>query len=256
MKKQFSILQFNQGTGPNELKDWVAEERPLTIFLNGSELVTLLCSPDHLEELALGYLVSEGLIGTDYSYDLQADHEQGLVALEIPDSQLSPLKGWGKRTITTGCGRGTSFYELNDRRTLEPLTFFRTYHLDQILENMKVFLGQSGIFQKTGGVHRAGLCLRSGLVWREDVGRHNAVDKLMGYCALNKIKTDGAILFLSGRISSEIVIKAARQAIPLLVSRSAPTSLAIQLAEELGLTLVGFARGNRANVYSHASRIQ
>ena len=115
----------------------------------------------------------------------------------------------------------------------------------------------SKLFKSTGGAHAAALCDSDRLlVFKEDIGRHNAVDKAFGECLTNGIETEGKLLLTSGRISSEILLKSVKRGIAILASRSAPTSLAVQFAEKAGLTLVGFVRGKRMNVYSNAQRIK
>jgi FdhD protein len=133
---------------------------------------------------------------------------------------------------------------------VEPVRADQLLHLISLLEEKSV------IFRRTGGVHSAALADRNGFLARyEDVGRHNAVDKTLGYALLNRVNPVDKILVLSGRIASEILLKAARSRIPLVLSRSAPTYLAVELAEKLGITVVGFARGDKLNVYSHMQRV-
>jgi FdhD protein len=121
---------------------------------------------------------------------------------------------------------------------------------------VKEFQHRSQIYRTTGGVHSAVLCDTGNIiVFSEDIGRHNAVDKIFGECILNGITTDDRIIITSGRVSSEIVLKIARRNVPIIVSKSAPTDLGVRLADNLGVTLVGFVRGRRMNVYTHAGRI-
>jgi FdhD protein len=118
------------------------------------------------------------------------------------------------------------------------------------------FQHHSQVYRATRGVHSAALCdKRDILVFYEDIGRHNAIDKIFGQCILNDLATDGHIIITSGRVSSEILLKVARRNVPIIVSKSVPTSLGVRLADDLGVTLVGFVRGKRMNVYTHAGRI-
>jgi FdhD protein len=126
----------------------------------------------------------------------------------------------------------------------------------EILALTRDFQHRSETFRATGGVHSAALCDTSNiLVFNEDIGRHNALDKVFGECLLNGIPTDDRLVITSGRISSEILLKVARRNIPVLVSKSAPTNLGVKMANELGVTLVGFVRGKRANVYTNTWRV-
>jgi FdhD protein len=123
--------------------------------------------------------------------------------------------------------------------------------------NPEEFIERSELFKATGGVHGAALCDADNLlIFSEDIGRHNAVDKIFGECILKDISMDNRIIITSGRVSSEILLKVARASIPLLISKSATTNLAVKLANELGVTLIGFVRGERMNVYTHRWRIR
>jgi len=125
-----------------------------------------------------------------------------------------------------------------------------------VLELVNSFHGKSTVFQKTGGVHSAALCDEHRIiVFAEDIGRYNAIDRVIGKCYLDNIPAGGGIIITSGRVSAETVRKVARAAVPVIVSRSAPTSLGVSLAASLGITLIGFARGDRMNVYTGTSRI-
>ncbi len=255
MIKEVSIRKYSSQEASDTV-DWVAEERPLTIVLNGVEIVTLLCSPSHLDELAVGFVLGEGLVRRGEELEIKLDEERGIAAISTGAANLVNLQAWGKRYITSGCGKGTSFYQLNDIRQQESVSILMKVKMKEILSSMTMLQKHSHVFLKTGGVHSAALQIPDHFIFREDVGRHNAVDKLFGYYTLHKLNAPEKILYLSGRISSEIIVKARRMGVPVIVSRSAPTSLAVQLAEEAGITLVGFTRGSKANVYTHFTRIE
>jgi FdhD protein len=126
----------------------------------------------------------------------------------------------------------------------------------EVFELVKEFQHRSQLFKATGGVHSAALCnAKSILIFSEDIGRHNAIDKIFGECILKDIPTGNRILVTSGRVSSEILLKAAKRDIPLLISKSAPTDLGVKLANDLGVTLIGFVRGKRMNVYANDWRV-
>lgn len=243
--------------GTQELDDPVIREVPLTIFLNGKELVTLLHTPEMSEELAIGFLRSEGLIRRFADVrSLRFEQEQGIVFVETAGNELAE-KLYGKRTITSGCGKGTVFYHALDALKSNPVTSGMTIAARQILALMRQLQERAELYQQTGGIHSAALGNQEGLVYVcEDIGRHNAVDKLVGRCLKENIDLNDKVLLTSGRVSSEILIKAAKLGIPVLVSRSAPTALSVDLAQNLGITLIGFARGRRFNIYAHKQRIQ
>lgn len=239
-----------------ETEDPVVREAPLTIYLNGREFVTLLCTPELMDMLAIGFLRSEGLI-RDFSdvTSLRVDGEQGFVFVETQSGGLAE-ELYGKRTITTGCGKGTVFFSVLDALKSEPVSADLTVTVAQIHRLMRALQEQAVLFQLTGGIHSAALCSAEGISYFcEDIGRHNAVDKILGLCLRDGATINEKILVTSGRISSEILVKAAKLGLPVLVSRAAPTTLSVDLAERLGITLVGFVRGQRLNIYSHAERV-
>ena len=247
------------GNGVSVAQDIVVKERPITIFLNDKELATLVCSPVYLRELAVGFLCSEGILQKREDLkDISVNETDGLIWVEtlIP----SPAEQvFLKRYITTCCGRGrASFYFLNDARNLSPvkselsITAGQAFALSEQLEKDAL------LFHSTGGTHGAALCTKKAeVLWTfEDIGRHNAVDKVFGRCFLKKIPTEDKLMVFSGRISSEILIKVARMGIPILIARGAPTDLALEMAKELGVTAVGFARRDKLNIYTHSQRIK
>ncbi len=242
--------------GAREIDDPVIVERPLTIYINGDEFVTLLCTPEFTDMLALGFLRSEGLIGNiNDILSLREDKEQGFVYIEIKGSGLAE-KLYGKRTITSGCGKGTVFFSVLDSLKAKPVSSQVSVSNLQVLELVQMLQEKAVLFRTTGGIHSAALCTpEDGVYFCEDIGRHNAVDKIVGLCLKNGVTIEDKILVTSGRISSEILVKAAKLNIPILISRAAPTTLSIELAKKLGITLIGFVRGRRFNVYSHAERL-
>ena len=142
-----------------------------------------------------------------------------------------------------------------DESILPKVALTKQFRLSEILEAVAIFNKESILFKETGGVHSVELNFGEEQILFEDIGRHNAVDKIVGYLLTNKINRDDIYLISSGRISSDILLKLALKNIGLIVSRSAPTSLAIKLADKLGVTVIGFARGNKLNIYTHKERI-
>lgn len=254
--EKISILKLSE-RGGSSIEDVVAKEFPLTIILNNQELVTLLCSPTNLKYLAVGFLFSEGLLKSkDEIKKILVDDRRGVVRVETEGDEELASHALFKRFITSGCGRGVSFYSAADAQGQVRVESRLEISTLEVLALVNEFQHHSQIYRATGGVHSAALCDTTNIiVFSEDIGRHNAIDKIFGECLLNDITTDDHIIITSGRISSEILLKVARRNVPIIVSKSAPTSLGVRLADDLGLTLVGFVRGKRMNVYTHAGRI-
>lgn len=225
-------------------------ERYLRIRLNGQEIVRLASSPHAGLELACGYLISEGIIEPDMRLLNIAEPEDNLVDISIegePRDYSQQIK-----TINTCIARG--FGELKPLK--QQLLGEKLFTPQQLLTIISELDAKSLTFKRTGGVHSAGLGGQQGLLQRfEDIGRHNAVDKVFGFAYLNQIPLHNKCLALSGRVAHEILLKAASNQIPVILSRSAPTLLTVDRARDLGITVVGFARGERFNVYSHPERI-
>lgn len=246
-----------RGNEWEELQDSVTVETPVTIYLNGSELVTLLCTPEKIDRLALGFLRSEGLLQSlDELESIRQEEDKGHVYVELKDKTGLAEKLYGKRTVTSGCGKGTVFFNVLDSLRSKPLTGRLVIKCDTAFMLINTLQEKADLFKLTGGVHSAALADQGGVIFfYEDIGRHNAIDKIVGECLLADIPTDDKIIISSGRLSSEILLKAAKLGIQILISRSAPTSLCIELAENLNITLIGFVRGKRMNIYTHKWRI-
>lgn len=245
--------------GKQNTEDLVTRELPLRIMLNNRELATLLCSPLELSYLAIGFIFSAGLIKSkDEIEKIAVDDQKGLVRVETREDREPADRPLDKQLITSGGGRVAIWggYYPDDAPGQKKVTSRYNVSATQVLALVRQFQRRSQIFKATGGVHSAALCDRQGiLVFSEDIGRHNAIDKVLGKCILENLPTANRIMITSGRVSSEIVFKVARMNIPILVSRSAPTDLGVRLAGDLGLTLVGFARGDKMKVYTKGGRI-
>jgi FdhD protein len=240
-------------------REELASEEPLTLVVNGRELATLVCSPTHLEELALGFLTAEGILRRGERIDrFFLDAGRGRVVVEAPerDAELEQTM-FGKRYVGSCCGKSrTGFYLANDARTARRVESDLTLGAAACLGVMEELRVASSTFGRTGGVHNAGLAVDGRLeVVRADIGRHNTLDKLYGWALREGTPLAERAVVFSGRISSEIVLKIAKMGCPILVSRSAPTALALEMADDLGVTAAGFAREGRLNVYTHAWRI-
>jgi FdhD protein len=253
----FKIKRFTEAS-KEDIEETVARERPLTIVLNNRELVTLLCSPTELKYLAIGFLSSEGLIKSkDDIKKILVDERRGIVRVETVEKQNFPDEQMFKRFITSGCGRGATFYSAADVQGKIKVESHTKISITEVFTLTKEFLHRSQVFRTTGGVHSAALCdTASILIFTDDIGRHNAIDKIFGQCLLENIPVEEHLIISTGRISSEMLLKAAKRNIPIVISKSAPTALGVRLAGELGITLIGFVRGRRMNVYSHDWRIR
>jgi len=250
------IWRFTE-EGKSRADDVVVREFSLTLVLNNQELVTLQCSPANLDYLAVGFLSSEGLLkDKDEIKKMTVDERRGVVRVETETENKQAGELSFKRLITSGCGRGTSLYSAADvggQKKVESQTKISAL---EVFELVTEFQHRSQIFRTTGGVHSAALCdNKSMMIFSEDIGRHNAIDKIFGECILKDISTADRILVTSGRVSSEILLKAAKRNIPLLISKSAPTDMGVKLASDLGVTLIGFVRGKRMNVYANDWRV-
>ena len=237
-------------------KDSVTEEVFLTIHLDGSELVTLLCSPGKLKELSAGFLYSSGLIHSpDDIEKMYIDSKNMTSQITLKDKDLSADVIF-KRVYTSGCGKGMLFYNVLDLAHRKKVTCAMTLQSQKITVMMKAFDKKSASFKKTGGVHSAALCDGERIVsFHEDIGRHNAIDKIIGDALYNNLNMADLIVLTSGRISSDVMFKVQKMESAFIVSRSAATDLAVKLAKQWNVTLIGFARGKRMNVYSAPERI-
>ncbi len=235
----------------------VVTEKPLTVFLNHNELATLICSPGGLKELTVGFLLSEGLLqARSQIEDIRLREEDGLLWIETYEP-IAQTDNFLRRHVASCCGKGRAgLYFINDARQLQPVKSDWQLPFDQIQVLMAELEQRAKSFHLTGGVHSAALADESGIIIHyEDIGRHNAVDKVLGYAFLNDLPISNKCLLLSGRVASEILIKATRGSIPVILSRAAPTELTLELAEELELCVVGFARGKCFSIYTHPEKI-
>ena len=254
--EKIPILHITE-EGKEDTLDIVVKELPLTIFLNGIELVTTLCSPVNLDYLVVGILASEGLLGSkDEIRSLKVDDETGVAYVETKKSKEITGEQLFKPLVASGGGKGASSFKISDVYNKERVISQATISVREVSALVSDFLYRSSVYQATRGVHSAALCDNKGiLIFHDDIGRHNAIDKVFGQCLLDGIPLDERIIITSGRISSEILLKVARRKIPVLISKSAPTNLGISLANNLGVTIIRFIKGKGMNVYSHGWRV-
>lgn len=251
-----SIIRYENGQ-LFETEDFYVTEFPLTIMVNGEEFATIICSPTNMEELVLGFLASEGaILKRDELKSIQIDDSKGFAHVELTKSLGDRFEYSTKRMIASCCGKSREFYFHNDAAIAKTSMSKIELHPQQILRMMTQLQSASVIFKQTGGLHNA--AISDGNTFfehRQDIGRHNALDKLYGYCIQRHISVRDKVLIFSGRISSEILIKAAKIGVGVILSKSAPTTLAVQLAKDLNITAIGFIRDGNFNIYSHPERI-
>ncbi|MCP4970738.1 MAG: formate dehydrogenase accessory sulfurtransferase FdhD [Arcobacter sp.] len=239
-----------------EKEDVVIDESRINIFLNGEKTISMMCIPKDQEAHAIGFLMSENVITSINdikNIDIKKDGLEVYVEANIDEAMLENL--YKEKTLTSGCGGGVTgnvagnvevpFNQVS--MSVKPQT---------ISSEVKKFYDESELYIMTGCVHKAMLYLEDGTtVTAEDIGRHNAIDKAVGKSKLQKLDTTKSVLFVSGRLSSEMVVKAVMHQVPIVVSRTAPTHLGVKTAHTHGITLIGFARGKKMNIYTHAGRI-
>jgi FdhD protein len=233
----------------------VTVERPLTLYLNGQEIVTMMTILDRPEDLALGYLLNQGMLrrddrvtAVDYDDDLQ-------VVVVRTERQTDFEAKLEKKTLTSGCAQGTAFGDLMEdfAGVKLPPAELRTSWLYRLLHRINTL---PTLYLEAGAIHGCALCLRDQPVcYMEDVGRHNAVDKIAGWMFRTGTPASDKIFYTTGRLTSEMVIKTVRMGIPILVSRSGFTAWGVELAREAGVMLVGRCKGKRFVALSGEERI-
>jgi FdhD protein len=239
-----------------EAEQRVVTERPLTIFLNGQEIVTAMTIGDHPEWLAVGYLLNQGMLGAQDAITA-IDHDEELDVVVVRTAAVTNFEEKLKKKIrTSGCAQGTIFGDLVESIAdieLAKDARIRTSWLYALTRKINT---QPSLYLAAGAIHGSVLCQEDRpLVYIEDVGRHNAVDKIAGYMMLEGIAPDDKIFYTTGRLTSEMILKCVTMRIPILVSRSGFTAWGVELARQAGLTLIGRARGHRFLALSGPQRI-
>lgn len=245
----YKILKVENGK-VQSLEDFLAVESKIKIFINNEEIISLSATPIQIKELIVGFLLTENIVkGSWCPEEIKIIEKNGEIEVRLEIEGKLDLTG---KTLTSGCMASVSFMNELPEKYKDDFKI----KLEQLFSLFKDFQKKSKLYKSTGCIHYAGLAEPEKIIFLgEDVGRHNAVDKVIGHALLNRIPLRNKILLVSGRISSEMVLKAARWKVPVIVSRGAPTSLAIELAKKTGLTVIGFLRGNRCNIYTHTQRI-
>ena len=256
--KKRTVLRFKNGQ-MESVEDKIVTEFPVTVKINEEEFVTMVCSPQYIEDMVIGYLASEGVIRAYKDIkNIWVQEKGGYVHVTI--DKLNPYfqNLQNKRYITSCCGASRQgFVFINDALTAKKMNGISVeLSIKDCFQLMNKLQQSAATFQETGGVHNAAICDKNGfMLSRMDIGRHNALDKLYGYCLKHHISIRDKVVVFSGRISSEILLKVAKIGCEVVLSKSAPTELALNLAEELGITTVGFIRNDSLNIYTCPERI-
>ena len=234
----------------------IVVERPLTLYLNDQEVVTMMTIGDRPEWLAVGYLVNQGMLRSrDEIIGVEFDAETDAVVVRTA-ARTDVLEKLRRKTLTSGCAQGTVFgdqMERFDAITLAQAAQLRTSWLYRITRKINT---APSLYLEAGAIHGCALCQEDRpLLYMEDVGRHNAIDKIAGYMFVHGVDPDDKIFYTTGRLTSEMVIKCVQMRIPILVSRSGFTAWGVELARKAGLTLIGRAKGARFTVLSGNNRI-
>lgn len=235
----------------------VPVERPLTLFLNGQEIVTMMTIGDYPDYLALGYLANQRMLLPDdevTGIDFDAEIETIVVRTARKTDYEERLK---KKTQTSGCAQGTVFGNMMDAVEtvrLDPAAELKTSWIYSLSKQINL---TPSLYLEAGAIHGCVLCEEDRpLIYMEDVGRHNAIDKIAGYMRVHGVSAEGKSMYTTGRLTSEMVIKSAQMGIPILISRSGFTAWGVQLARQIGMTLIGRAKGKRFVALSGAERLR
>ena len=247
MLKKFNCLKFDTNNFEKSIHE-VVEELPLSIFINGRHFATAMISPQMVREFVIGHLFSEKVIENINEIEsLQIEENIAKVIINNPLKVIS-----AKKLIVSGCGGGSSFL---DESKLPKISSNLKIDADDIFDGLNSLLN-SDLHRITGGVHIVGLFHKKAVICiSEDLGRHNALDKVIGCGLIKNINFKETFVVCTGRISFDMSLKCSVANIPIIISRGATTSFAIEIAEKTGLTTVGFARGRKMNIYTNGERI-
>jgi len=247
-------LHYRQGAlEPREIS--LAKEVPFALFVNDREILSIATLPTHLEELFVGFLVSEGvLLRLEELSECAVDYDSHLVRIELdmPEERLANLERKGM--LTSGCAGGMVFSVESAMAPKSVRSQRLKLRCSDVMTRMQDLDTFPGMYRITRGVHAASVAdATSTLVILEDLGRHNAVDKIVGYCFLNQVPTQDKLLLTTGRITSEVLTKAARSNFPMVVSRSSASAMAVAMAQQQGIDVVTYVRGGRFNYFPHGA---
>ncbi|MFL0246638.1 formate dehydrogenase accessory sulfurtransferase FdhD [Candidatus Clostridium stratigraminis] len=234
--------------------DFIVSEMPLKIYINYELYTVLMCTPSGLKELTIGYLFSEGIItSTDDIVSIEEKFEDRVCVVLKEEIKVNFDIVKAK---SSGCGNASTQVEYLELGLNNIINSNYKASYKSIIKLMKEFNKSSELFKQTGGVHSCALCNDEEIViFTEDIGRHNALDKVIGKGLVSNIDISNKFLLTTGRISSDIIVKAVKAGIPIVASHSAPTDLALNIAEASGVAVIGFVRGLRMNLYTYKERI-
>ncbi|HAF17164.1 MAG: formate dehydrogenase accessory sulfurtransferase FdhD [Thermacetogeniaceae bacterium] len=250
------IIKIDEGCVRHE-KDLIVRETTLTVHINSTEVATLVCSPRDQKYLAVGFLCGEGILKKrEDIISVDMDQEQGAVYVKTRTDLSFADRLTVKRRITPSAGGSGTTVSADGISFPSPVRSHLQVRVETALNLANQLQERSQLFQRTGGVHNAALAKGEEiLIFQEDIGRHNTLDKIHGQCFLEGISRDDKMIIFSGRVSTEILLKVARMGVPVLISRSAPTDRALQLAEKLNITVLGFVRGKRLTIYTGQEQV-
>ncbi|PZP12418.1 MAG: formate dehydrogenase accessory sulfurtransferase FdhD [Aliarcobacter butzleri] len=238
-------------------EDYVIKDEKIDFYLNGEKLISVMSIKEYQDAHIVGFLLSEAVISTLDDIKSLKISEDGLsVFVEADISNIAYENLFKQKTLTSGCCVGVTG---NAEKTFDCAFISTQYSLksSEILSYMSEFNKSSKLFDDTGCVHKARIVLKDGTFFEaEDIGRHNAIDKVIGLVTLQRKNLKESILYVTGRLSNEMVVKCVMHKIPIVVSKAAVTFEGIKAANEHGVTLIGFAREHRMNVYTHSGRVK
>ena len=235
----------------------VVVEQPLTLFLNSQEIVTMMTINDYPKFLAIGYLLNQNMISKEDKI-ISIDYDSDLRVVVVRTNKKSNFeKKLKKKILTSGCAQGTVFGDIMENFEKKKLNDDQKLKVRWIYELSKSITLTPSLYLKAGAIHGCVLCeKKTPLIYMEDVGRHNAIDKIAGYMFLNKIEPTNKIFYTTGRLTSEMVIKSVIMQIPIVISRSGFTVWGVELARKANLTLIGRAKGKKFTILSGDNRIE
>ncbi|WP_316572185.1 formate dehydrogenase accessory sulfurtransferase FdhD [Neobacillus sp. YIM B06451] len=233
------------------------DEYPINLSVNGYEIAVFQLTNSDLEDWAYGYLFSEGMIESADDIEQVLFHEGNATLQVTLTNSFDGEKMFSKKKhYTAGCGRGVTFFSMTDVKQFEKVRSKQKYPLSYLLKKRAEFAQCSTLYLETGGMHGACIINEDGsMVVREDIGRHNAVDKIIGHAIRNRLSPEKLILLTTGRVSYEMLSKAAKFGFAVIGSRTAATKQAVQLAKYLNIEVVGYLRGKMAVIYTSAGRV-